>query len=80
MKRVPVESSVLASVLYRPKLRLLEVEFRSGEFYRYFDVPPKSYNELLNAESCGRYFNLNIRNRFNGKHIHSPLQVGRAGA
>jgi KTSC domain len=69
MNRVFVESSVLASVLYMRELRLLEVEFNSGKLYRYFDVPKQSYNELLTAESKGRYFNANIRNCFSSKQI-----------
>jgi hypothetical protein len=69
---VPVESSVLASVLYRPELRLLEVEFRSGLFYQYFDVPQQSYNQLLIAESKGAYLNANIRNRLPCNQIGSP--------
>jgi hypothetical protein len=39
MNRVPVESSVMASVLYLHHLRLLEIEFHSGLIYQYFDVP-----------------------------------------
>jgi hypothetical protein len=78
MNRVPVQSSVLASVLYVRQLRRLEVEFRSGEFYQYFDVPEQNYNELLTTESKGRYFNANIRNRFSSKRIDSPLQAGHA--
>jgi hypothetical protein len=69
MNRVSVESSVLASVLYMRELRLLEVEFNSGKLYQYFDVPEQRYNELLTAESKGRYFNANIRNCFSSKQI-----------
>lgn len=69
MNRVPVESSVLASV-YRHQLQLLEVEFHSGLLYQYFEVPQQSYIELLTAESKGAYFNANIRNRFSCKQIH----------
>jgi len=74
MNRIPVESSLLASVLYLPELRLLELEFRSGLVYRYFDVPQPSYDELLRADSKGGYFNANIRNQFSWKQIHRPLQ------
>jgi hypothetical protein len=69
MNRIPVESSVLASVLYLHHLRLLEIEFHSGLLYQYFDVPQQSYMELLTAESKGAYFNANIRNRFSCKQI-----------
>jgi hypothetical protein len=62
--RVPLDSSALASVVYLPQSRELDVEFRSGEFHRYSDVPPQTYTQLLEAESKGRYYNFNIRNRF----------------
>jgi KTSC domain len=78
MNRVPPESSVLASVLYLPQLRLLEVEFHSGLFYQYFDVPQHSYTALLTAESKGAYFNANIRNRFSSKQINRPSSTGHA--
>jgi hypothetical protein len=80
MSRLPVESSVLASALYLPERCRLEVEFRSGLFYHYFDVPPQTYGELLKADSKGRYFNANIRNRFLCKQMASPLQTGHAGS
>jgi hypothetical protein len=69
MNRVPVESSVLASVLYLRHLRRLEIEFHSGLLYQYFDVPQQCYTELLAAESKGAYFNANIRNRFSCKQL-----------
>jgi len=62
--RILLESSTLTSVLYRSSHRELEVEFRSGEIYQYFAVPPQAYNELLKAPSKGAYFNRNIRERF----------------
>jgi hypothetical protein len=69
MDRVPVESSVLASISYLPEARLLEIEFRSGAIYQYFDVPQQTYTELLIAESKGIFFNANIRNRFSSKQL-----------
>jgi hypothetical protein len=64
MQRTPLESSTLASALYLPESRELEVEFHSGEVYRYFSVPPQAYYDLLAAPSKGGYYNFNIRNRF----------------
>ncbi len=64
MPRIPLASSTLASALYFPKGRELEVEFRSGEIYRYLDVPPQVYTELLAAPSKGNYYNFHIRKRF----------------
>jgi hypothetical protein len=64
MRRIPLESSTLASALYLPESRELEVEFHSGEIYRYLSVPPQAYYDLLAAPSKGGYYNFNIRNRF----------------
>ncbi len=56
-----VESSVLRAVRYLPARRVLEVTFRSGRIYRYFDVPRNVYEKLLAAPSIGSYFNKTIR-------------------
>jgi hypothetical protein len=42
----------------------LDITFTSGKTYRYRDVPPDVYDELLDAESKGEYFNENIKNIF----------------
>jgi hypothetical protein len=62
--RVPVQSSLLASIGYSPVHATLDLEFRSGAFYRYFMVPNDVIEGLMVAESKGAYFNLNIRARF----------------
>ena len=52
---IPVDSSVLSEVAYQPEI--LWVRFRSGEIYRYGNVPPEIFRGLLAAESHGRFFN-----------------------
>ena len=42
----------------------LEVEFRSGAVYQYFDVPELESLNLLSAESVGRYLNQNIKGNY----------------
>ena len=61
MKRISVDSSNLASVGYNAKKKILEVEFNHGGVYQYFNVSKKVYNELMDADSHGRYFVNNIR-------------------
>ncbi|MFC0679300.1 KTSC domain-containing protein [Lysobacter korlensis] len=63
MERVPVESQALSSVGYDPAQRVLEVEFSSGEVYRYFNVPENEYVALMEADSFGLYFIENVRKR-----------------
>jgi len=64
MRRKPVDSSAIASLGYDPARETLEVEFRSGNVYRYFDVPKEVYEDLLGARSKGRYFGSFIRGRY----------------
>ena len=64
MRRTPVNSSNLVSVGYDPISLTLEVEFRRGSVYQYFDVPEFEHQELMDAESHGTYFNANIRDDY----------------
>ena len=79
MRRIPLASSTLASIRYFPQGRELEVEFGSGKIYRYLNVPPEVYTELLAAPSKGAYYNFNIRNRF-PFHQLSLLSSAQSGA
>ena len=72
MPRVRLQSRTLASVLYDAGQCQLELEFRSGKRYLYFQVPPPCYHEFLQAESKGAYFNRNIRNRFPYQDLSAP--------
>ena len=59
-----LNSTLLKAAAYADQAALLELEFRSGAVYRYFDVPAPVWQEFLRAESKGRYFSQHIRNRF----------------
>ena len=61
MKRARIDSSAIASVGYDEVLAVLELEFTTGELYRYFAVPPSVHRELLAAPSAGRFFGERIR-------------------
>jgi len=64
VERVELQSRSIKATAYDPARALLEVEFHSGVIYRYGGVPARVYQEFLAAESHGRYFNENIRNRY----------------
>jgi hypothetical protein len=61
MNRTPVTSTNVASIGYDPNTMTLEVEFRNGSVYQYFDVPETVYQELASASSVGTYLNQNIK-------------------
>jgi hypothetical protein len=69
IKRIPVESTALATVGYSKKLRALEIEFRNGAIYRYLEVEPVVYDDLLNAPSKARYYDQKVRHRYRSLHV-----------
>ena len=64
MQRVLVDSTTLASAGHDARSAILELQFRSGAVYQYFDVPGGVYESLLGSPSKGVYFNQNIRSRY----------------
>ncbi len=61
MHHATVQSSALRSIGYDADLRVLEIEFVSGNVYRYFDVPDASHAGLMAAGSHGEFFTAHIR-------------------
>jgi hypothetical protein len=64
MKRQKVFSSNLASIGYDADNQILEIEFNHGGVYQYFDVPEDVYEDLMNADSHGKYFVSNIKDDY----------------
>ncbi len=59
-----MQSRLLASVAYDHGQTILQLEFRGGTVYQYFQVPRQTYQDLLQADSKGAYFNRHIRSVF----------------
>ncbi|HTT85254.1 MAG TPA: KTSC domain-containing protein [Rhizomicrobium sp.] len=60
-----LDSSAVEFVRYDDRRRQLTIGFNGRPRpYRYDGVPPGIYRELITAESAGRYFNANIRDRY----------------
>ena len=64
MRRNTVSSSNILSIGYDSKTLTLEIEFKSGSIYQYFDVPEGEYRGLMQSESHGKYFHANIKDRY----------------
>ena len=69
MNRTPVSSSNLRSVGYDSEQSTLEIEFHGGRIYRYYGVPSRIYQGLMNAASHGSYHHQHIRDRYRYKQI-----------
>ena len=67
------KSSTIHKVEYLDQEKILEIEFRSGNVYRYYDVPPrlwKVFQLYIEVEgSAGSFFNEYIKNQFNSEKI-----------
>jgi hypothetical protein len=55
-----VNSSMLRRVRYDPQKKFLDVVFRTGETYRYKDVPRDEFDGLMEAQSHGKYMQMYI--------------------
>ncbi len=64
MNRMNVESSNLRSIGYDIDSSTLEVEFKSGAVWQYFDVPESLWYEFEGAESKGIFFNREILRQY----------------
>lgn len=69
MNRQQVKSSSLLSVGYDANLNIMELEFRGGSVYRYFNVPEQVHEELLKADSKGSYFHERIRGHYRYERV-----------
>ena len=54
---------------YEHKRSMLQVEFIAGPIYQYENVPEVVYQEFLTAPSYGRFFESNIKNKYQTRKV-----------
>ena len=54
-------SSQIQKVKYNSSTKILTVTFKGNNTYEYYDVPINVFEELLTAESAGKYLNAKIK-------------------
>jgi lysyl-tRNA synthetase class 2 len=59
-----VDSTAVRAIDYDPQGQALQVTFVSGERYRYRGVTAQVHQAFLDAESKGRFFQAQIRDRY----------------
>jgi hypothetical protein len=69
MERLGVESSHIQEIGYEPTEAILEMEFKGGSVYQYYDVPQYEYDNLMSAESKGSYAHKNIYKNYRCQRI-----------
>ena len=69
MDRIPVQSREIAVVGYEDRTETLEITFRRGGVYHYYEVPSGIHRELLKADSIGTYFTREIKERYSYQKV-----------
>jgi lysyl-tRNA synthetase class 2 len=59
-----VDSTAISAIDYDAERTKLMVRFASGERYVYVGVPGEIHRSFVEAESKGRFFQLQIRDRY----------------
>ncbi|SRR5581483_263214 len=77
LRRIRVESEAIRSIGYHHKTKTMEVQFHSGDTYRYANVPPAVFNAFLAADSKGRFFQEQIRGRYDYWKVATPRSHAR---
>lgn len=61
MERETVDSSTVLSVGYEPTTSTLEVEFKTGRLYQYYNVPEPIYQQFMASDSKGKFLHAYIK-------------------
>lgn len=64
MDRTFISSTNVNSIGYDEASETLEVEFKSGAIYQYFNVGAVLFEALMTAPSKGQFLNVNIKNSY----------------
>ncbi|MEO8547697.1 MAG: KTSC domain-containing protein [Sphingomicrobium sp.] len=73
-------SRVIRGAWYLPERRQLDLMFTSGRRYVYSGVPMAIANGFAEAESKGRFYNAEIRNRFPCREAEREVRRERMSA
>ena len=69
MYRDYIESSMINSIGYDQNTSILEIEFKSGPIWQYFDFPESEWYNLLYSESKGRFFLKVIKGQYQEQRV-----------
>lgn len=61
IERTAVKSTNVKSVGYCPDRKCIEIEFSGGGVYRYHDCDQALFDELMKAESVGKFVDVNLK-------------------
>lgn len=71
MQFMQLDSSNIAAAGYDDAERRLVLKFHSGSAYEYLDVDRSVFEELLSADSAGRFYNQRIKGQFTSSQVEA---------
>jgi hypothetical protein len=69
MKLKPLDSEMLVAAGYDQKFHSLIAVFRTGETYRYKNVPSFVYQRLISADSKGKFMHKYVIGRYDYERV-----------
>lgn len=63
------KSSRILKMSYIKSKKLLTITFNSGAIYEYYDVPMEVTDDIIQADSLGKYFDKNIKGIYNYRRV-----------
>jgi hypothetical protein len=72
----PIESKNIKSIGYNANTRTLRIEFKQGSFYDYAGVPPEIFQQIMVAESKGKFFRAEIKGRYAFNKVEETVKEG----
>jgi hypothetical protein len=69
MDKIEIESSTIKSIGYDDALNFLEVSYKKGTTYRFYDVPQDLFEDLMESKSKGKFLRENIEKKFETEKV-----------
>ena len=69
MEREYIQSSMITSIGYESSSSTLEIEFKGGAIWQYYDVPESVYYDMSNSGSHGKFFHANIKGQYSESQV-----------
>lgn len=64
-----VDSTSISAIGYDEDSETLQIEFKHGSSYQYFDVPAQLYDGLIQASSIGQFLNSQVKGHYRYSRI-----------
>jgi hypothetical protein len=74
MEMIKVDSSQIEEIGFDPETKIMNVMFKGGAVYEYYDFSDKFFEEFLKAKSKGKFFFKNVR--LNKEIVYKKIKDG----